>query len=335
MTPRSAVILVAIALVVCTPAERANAYLKVGVTANGTTITLNWTTRPVRYFVSEVGVSNVTAGQLRDAVNDAFTTWHQVPSASIAFEFAGFTAAAPLDEDNTSTLGFEDRPELERTLAATNYVVDTRSGEILEADIFFNSAFPWSVAANGEPGRYDVQSIAAHEIGHFLGLGHSALGETELQPSGDRRLIASGAVMFPIAFFAGDISWRRLRPDDIAGVSDLYPGGTFRAATGILQGRVTKNGQGVFGAHVIAFSLRTGTLVAGFALDSSGTFAVAGLDPGSYIVRVEPLDDGNVGSFFDGGTVVDTDFRATYYPHLVTLPAGGSTQPITVAVSAK
>ena len=120
-------------------------------------------------------------------------------------------------------LGFLAHPDMERTLAATSYVVDTRSGEILEADIFFNSSFPWSVSAGGEQGRYDLQSIATHETGHFFGLGHSALGETEVYPGGGRRRIAAGSVMFPIAFSAGDTASRTLRPDYIAGIWTSTP----------------------------------------------------------------------------------------------------------------
>jgi len=128
---------------------------------------------------------------------------------------------------------------------------------------------------------------------------------------------------------------RQLRADDIAGVSDLYPAGAFRAATGTVQGTVTKDGKGVFGAHVTAFSLSTGALVGGFSLDSSGAFAIAGLSPGSYIVRVEPLDDGDITSYFDAGGDVDTDFRVTYYAHILTVPAGGGAAPVSIAVTAK
>jgi hypothetical protein len=325
----------AIALAVVTPSPALHAYLKVGVTANGQVVALHWGQLPIRYFVTDAGVPGVTASQFHDAVGRAFQTWHAVPSAAVDFTFVGFTAGEPGDQDNASTLGFADRPDLERTLAATSYLVDTRTGEMLESDIFFNSAFQWSVADAGEAGKYDVQSIATHEIGHFIGLGHSAIGESTLGSAGDRRLIAAGSVMFPIAFSAGDVTARQLRADDVAGVSDLYPSSTFRLDTGTIQGTVTKAGTGVFGAHVTAFSLATGTLVGGFSLDSSGNFAIAGLAPGSYIVRVEPLDDGDTSSYFDSSTNVDTDFRVGYYPHILTVPAGGSAPSAAITVVAK
>jgi matrixin len=316
------------------PSPPAEAYLKIGADSGGQTIALSWTRIPVRYFVSDAGVDGVTASDFRDAVGRAFRAWQDVSSAKVSVEFASFTEAPPLDEDNTNTLGFLAHPDMERTLAATNYIVDTRSGEILEADIFFNSSFPWSVSQGGAPGRYDLQSIATHETGHFFGLGHSALGETEVEPGGGRQLLAAGSVMFPIAFSAGDTTGRTLRPDDVAGISDLYPASAFRSVTGSIQGTVTKNGQGLFGAHVIAMDLRTGAMVAGFSLQSGGGFVIAGLAPGTYVVRVEPLDDGDVGSFFSDVTV-DADFRVTYYQQLVTVPAGSASVRITVDVAAK
>ena len=315
-------------------AGRVSAYLKAGVRVDGPSVAVAWRQTPVRYQVNDRAVAGIEPGQLRDAAEAAFATWQNVPSATVGFRFDGFTGAEPLDEDGASTLGFLARPDLERTLAATSYLVDTRTGEILEADIFFNSTYAWSVAPGGEPGRYDLQSIATHEAGHFLGLGHSALGETERIPGG-RRLIASGSVMFPIAFAPGSIAGRALWPDDVAGASDLYPAPTFRSSTGTVQGTVTKDGLGVFGAHVVAYNLATGAMVGGFSLDPGGGFAIAGLAPGTCLIRVEPLDDGDVGSFLDQADLVDTDFRVTYYPRLVTVPAGGGSAAVNVMVAAK
>lgn len=313
-----------------------HAYLKLGSDVNGRTISLRWLARtPVRYFISDRGVEGVSAPQFREAVGRGFDAWQAVETASVGFEFGGFVGDRPLDQDGANVIGFTSRPDLERTLASTSFLVDTRTGEILESDIFFNSTFQWSVAPGGEAGRFDVQSIATHESGHFLGLGHSLLGETEPRPTGGRRLLASGAVMFPIAFTAGNIVDRDLTADDIAGVSDIYPDGEFRRTTGTLQGTVTKGGKGIFGAHVVAFNLRSGDLVGGFSLEDTGAFAIAGLAAGTYIVRIEPLDDGDVESFFESTSAVDADFKATYYERLVTVPEGGGSVQIAVEVVAK
>jgi hypothetical protein len=209
------------------------------------------------------------------------------------------------------------------------------NGEIVEADIFFKASFPWSVSPSGEPGRYDLESIAVHEAGHFLGLGHSALGETELRPEGGRRVLATGAVMFPIALSPGNLDGRTLRPDDEAGVSDLYPTSDFRVRTGSLGGQVRKGGLGVFGAHVVAFDPATGRLVGNFSLSSDGRFVIAGLRPGPHIVRVEPLDDGDVESFFEDVELVDPDFRVTFLERLAVVPRGGSTGHLEIVVPPK
>jgi hypothetical protein len=206
----------------------------------------------------------------------------------------------------------------------------------VEADIFFNASFQWSVAPAGESGKYDLQTIATHEIGHFSGLGHSAIGETEILPTGGRRVIAAEAVMFPIAFPAGNIAGRELKPDDIAGISDIYPDGGFNTATGSISGRVTKDGQGLFGAHVVAFEPATGHLIANLTLDDEGQFSMAGLTPGPHIVRVEPLDDADLDSYFDTSiTTVDLDFRVSFLDRLVVVPRGGDSGAIELKVVRK
>jgi hypothetical protein len=314
---------------------RSDAYLKLGFRVGSSNVSLRWRQLPVRYFVTNRNVPGVTASQLQAAVGRAFGTWQQAPTAAISSTFVGFTGAPPFEDDGMTVIGFQDRPELERVLGATTFLVDTTSGEIAEADIFLNSTFQWSVASSGEANRFDVESIALHEIGHLFGLGHSALGETELRSTGGRRVIASEAVMFPIAFSAGNIEGRALRADDIAGISDIYPASDARRRTGTIAGRVTKNGQGVFGAHVVAMNPATDALIANFTLADDGTFAIAILDPGPYVLRVEPLDDADLDSFFENPTRVDLGFQVTILDRLAIVPRGGSTNQVEIAVKPK
>jgi len=320
---------------VCLEPSQASAYLKFGYEVNGKQYTLKWTTTPVRYFVTDAGVPGVTSSQFQSAVAAAFQTWESVPTASITYQFGGFTRSLPGEDDGRSTLGFLNEPELDRVLASTSYLVDGESGELIESDIFFNSAFQWSVAPAGERGRWDLQSIALHEIGHLGGLGHSAIGETEVATGGARRVLSTGAVMFPIALGSGDISGRSLQPDDIAGISDLYPAGGFNDKTGSVSGRITKNGQGVFGAHVVAFDPKNGQMVGNFSLNTDGEFSIAGLQPGPHVLRVEPIDDADTDSFFESSEPTDLNFRTVYHDRLIIVPRGGDSGTVVIAVVPK
>ena len=316
-------------------ATPAFAYLKFGVQVGGRQIALKWARAPVRYFVSDQAVLGVTPIELQAAVARAFATWQAVPTASIAYHFVGFTGALPLEEDGQSTLGFLARPELDRVLASTSFLIDVSTGELLESDIFFNTAFRWSAAPAGESGRFDLESVALHEIGHMSGLGHSALGETELRAEGGRRVIAAEAVMFPIAYPSGNVSGRSLRDDDVAGISDLYPDNDFNATTGSVSGTVTRNGRGVFGAHLVAFDLLTGSLIGNFSLNDQGRFSIAGLSPGPHVIRVEPLDDADIDSFFTVPAAVDLEFRTAFFDRLVVVPRGGDGGAVDITVIAK
>lgn len=329
---RVVAIAVAAAIVLSLPSP-ALAYLKFGVRIDGRLVDVRWNQMPVRYFVNERDAPTVSGAQFRDAVQRAFGTWQGISTATIRAEFQGATIASPSAVDGRTTIGFLDRPDLERVLAATSFILNASTGEIVEADIFFNTRFLWSTAAAGEAGKVDVESIAVHEVGHLLGLGHSAIGETELLAGGGRRVLGSGAVMFPIAFTAGNVGGRGVLPDDIAGVVDLYETSEAESELGSITGRVTKNGSGLYGAHVVAFNPETGALVSGFSLNETGEFVIAGLEAGPYVLRVEPLDDANTDSFFTG--TIDVDFGVTYAPHLVVAPRNGTSDAIEISVRSK
>lgn len=327
----AAAVLAVAAALLTTPVA---AYLKLGTDVGGRTQSLRWRDFPIRYFVTNASVTQVSAQQFQTAMARSFDTWHAVSTAQTSSTFVGFVQARPFVDDGASVLGFMSRPEQDRTLAATTFTVDTTDGRILESDIYFNTIFDWSVAESGVNDSFDLQSIATHEIGHMLGLSHSALGETELI-AGGRRVIAAESVMFPIAFSRGNTADRTLKADDIAGISDIYGTTEFQRQFGSISGRVTKNGSGVKGAHVVAFSVRSGKLVGGFTLTDNGDFVIAGLEPGPHILRAEPLDDGDLNSFFDGDFAVDVNFRVAFHDEVVAVPRGGGARGVEITVTAK
>ncbi|KAK9950947.1 hypothetical protein M0R45_006411 [Rubus argutus] len=74
--------------------------------------------------------------------------------------------------------------------------------------LHFDKDESWSMGAN--PGSYDLETVALHEIGHLLGLGHSSV---------------EGAVMFP-SISTGVVT-RSLNEDDVQGIKALYNGGSY------------------------------------------------------------------------------------------------------------
>src|SRR5262249_7494918 len=86
----------------------------------------------------------------------------------------------------------------------------------MEADIVFNNG--WQGCGFFYENISNFTEVATHELGHALGLGHSA--NTSFDPA----LGHSGATMAAVAHFDG--RFNGLHIDDQAGVSFLYPGQT-------------------------------------------------------------------------------------------------------------
>ena len=320
-------------LVLAASLQTGEAYLRQSFLVGGARISISWANRTIPYSVADVAVPGVTVDALEAALQRASQSWTSAPGSNITFQYVGRTAARPLEADGRNTIGFLSIPELEGVLGVTVTLADVVTGEVVESDMFLNSASEWSVAAAGEEDAYDVESIALHEMGHMLGLDHSALGFFEVRDD-EARLAAAEAVMFPFAFEPGSIAGRTLKSDDIAGVAAIYPDPDHLADTGTIRTHVQLAGRDVFGVHVMAFNPISGAMVAGFVLEN-GEASIAGLAPGPYVLRVEPVDDDDVGSYFDEPPVVDLAFRNTFIDRLIYVQRGTTAGPVEIALDAR
>src|SRR5574341_276998 len=152
-------------------------------------------------------------------------------------------------------------------------------GAIIEADIALNPGAQFST--DGTFGTYDLESTLAQEIGHFLGLEHSAVIGATMQP----RQAPNGVYGLP-AF-----AQRTLSADDAAKARALYgPDGGASSISGRLTTNVLGRARSIAAAHIYVEDVANGQVVASSISSASGQYRVDGLPPGVYRVFAQPID---------------------------------------------
>ena len=164
-------------------------------------------------------------------------------------------------------------------LAVTQITFRENDGVILESDIIFKDitasenlfkGIDFATVANNFHNPY-IGAVMTHELGHFLGLGHSQVLDSTM-------------------FYVSRRGQHQAIEDDRAGVQELY-GKQDRLGSifGNIIGGNQENIVGIFGSHVKVISMQTGRVVAGSFSNENGSFSVPGLDLNdTYFLYVEP-----------------------------------------------
>jgi hypothetical protein len=296
-------------------------------------IPLRWSTVLGANPTTIITSSQTLAGQINEVqqvIQQSLAVWTGVASTSLTPSSLGVlsqvASADACATDGINSICF-DQPDAAFTpgvLAFTrittadtigiqvgNSPVSTEVGQILDADIYFNSSdstvsFATPSALGANPKSYDLESILTHELGHFLGFSHSAVWS---------------AMMFPFAPAPGTFTGSRptaqqpdapLGDDDRAGLRTLYSDPNDTQYIGSIEGRILPanplslpssppNVTGIFGAHVVAVDTSSGAVIAGVLggwscqapgpTQFDGTYTLDHLPVGrTYTVYAEPLD---------------------------------------------
>jgi hypothetical protein len=197
------------------------------------------------------GASVVDADDFVAVANEAAATW-SAPRADTSISISvGSSAGSPSGAvfDHESTISFRtsswDPPTYPMDALALT-TVWTRGGRIVETDTeinAFDKRFRWAVlpddpAVAALSGEDDLQNALTHELGHVLGLAHPCyLGPAPdplpLDNYGQPALACSdpavpddvlAATMYPSSS-TGTIGERKLSPDEVMALQDLYPAG--------------------------------------------------------------------------------------------------------------
>ncbi|WP_437274473.1 matrixin family metalloprotease [Sorangium sp. So ce375] len=179
-----------------------------------------WRELPVRYHINGGTIPGPLSSFAAASIEAGFAAWSSPGCTAWEVERLGDTGDGyDFDDGKSVFLWISDSwpgelGQADSVIAVTMPVWDPY-GVIGEADMIFNNVgFCWNDTGEGD--CVDVRSIATHEEGHFLGLGHTNV---------------RGATM--LGFYPGGTSARTLEDDDIEGVCALYPiGGTTVASSG-------------------------------------------------------------------------------------------------------
>ena len=174
------------------------------------------------------------------AARRALARWSSLTNINFVVTWSQATSISPAEAgDGVSLVTIAATPENEAfnsdtTTGRTRVFFDPETGSIAEADISINprprseEGADLQFSTDGTPGTYDLEATFTHEIGHLLGLDHSALLSSTMQS----RQAFNGTFGLPA------LTERTLSEDDRQKIRSLY-GPKLRL--GRIEGRLVDN----------------------------------------------------------------------------------------------
>ncbi len=155
------------------------------------------------------------------AIQEAMIEWSNVNGSRFEFIYGGKTNSHAFGKrDGKNIIDFGS---ISGSYLGYCYWWYNSKRQTTDSDIRFNKKYSWRTATKS--GRYDLRTVALHELGHTLGLGHS----------GNRKSV----------MYASYHGAQHLHTDDINGIKYLYPGPTTTTTTVPVSGEISGNFQDI------------------------------------------------------------------------------------------
>jgi hypothetical protein len=229
------------------------------------------------------------------AARRALTRWSSLTNINFVVTWSSTASVSPAEAgDGISLLTIAVTPENEAfnsdaTTGRTRVFFDPQTGHIAEADISINprpraaDGTELQFSTDGTADTYDLEATFTHEIGHLLGLDHSAVLSSTMQ----------GRQTFNGTFGLPAFNERTLSEVDRQKVRSLYGS---NQKLGRIEGKLADNRTpggltALNGVNVWAESVVTGRVIASDVTAEDGSYRLEGLMPGQYRVMVSSASE--------------------------------------------